>query len=115
MQVKEFLIEQDDRSIWIIDLTNDHETANIALNVTEDKNEMKKRLDRAFEITEALLLKRTEYTFKVCGLTVRDKALIEEVDIYDEVQKNTKRIFITASRKLLDKAKEIAENILQLK
>jgi hypothetical protein len=115
MQVKEFLIEQKEERIDIIDLSDDFVRAFIVLDLTEDKNEMKKKLERAFEIAKYSLLRYTERSFCVDGLRVKDKARIEEVYIYDEEQKNTRYISIVASKKRLDKAKEIAENILQLK
>lgn len=116
MQVKEFLIEQKEERINIIDLSNDFVKAWIVLDLTEDKNEMKRKLERAFEIAGASLMKYSERTYCVDGLCVKDKGRIEEVFIYDE-NNNTeqKRIFINVSKDRLDKAKEIAENILQLK
>ncbi|ALG96930.1 hypothetical protein [Hydrogenobaculum phage 1] len=115
MQAKEFLIEQKEERINIIDLSNDFVKAYIVLDLTEDKNEMKRKLERAFEIAGASLMKYSERTYCVDGLCVKDKGRIEEIFIYDENNTEQKRIFINASKNRLDKAKEIAENILQLK
>jgi translation initiation factor 2B subunit (eIF-2B alpha/beta/delta family) len=116
MRVKEFLIEQNEERINIIDLSNDLVRAFITLDLTEDKNYMKEKLELAFEIARRSLLKYTENSFSVDGLRVIKKAIVEEIYICDESnteQKNKRYIFIVASKKLLDKAKEIIENILQ--